>query len=153
MRLATIISALLISSASAVAQQNTTEDVYNQLSIETLQCNVYYVFTAECLGRVNSPDAPKTREQFMGLATKSSEIAAFCAVKAKLKLETMTVRQQVMKDSMKEAIGNSCGNLMILFGKHNTHCRTLIQTQEGLSNRAKEIMAGHECDSDYKCEM
>ncbi|HUW74540.1 MAG TPA: hypothetical protein VMW05_11055 [Methyloceanibacter sp.] len=126
MRKHLLTAALLASAASAHAAP--TEQVFNNMSHEMIECAVYYSIVVVAVTKANKTDTAHKYQQAsdkaLGLASKYGDAAG-------LKQETSVARYKMSAKAMRQQIGDDLSNISILMGEHHELCGAALENPEG----------------------
>jgi hypothetical protein len=123
--LAGLTSGLLSITATNAGQLDKIQELANNFSHENMICGAYFLFVSECLKRKDPAD-PLAETYKTGAGTfinRSIETGKLAGVSAK----ALSARMDIAIADQKSETENNCTNIAVLFQKHATNCKSLME--------------------------
>jgi len=117
-------------SAHAAGQDEELRDKISDFSMELTQCHAYYGIVAHCMDISGQPGAADVAKQTERTAESLGPLEFETGTMAGLNQAALLGRLQMMLDSMKRDMGQSCINIAAVYAKYAMSCKSLVEHPE-----------------------
>jgi len=138
--------------ATTSVAQNAPSDpaasALNELSMELMECSVYFLTVSTCVSQFPDPRAPDAVRSYRKAADDMGTLAANVGAPVGVSTRALLARQKMVYDDIMASIDKNCVNVSVPMERYNKFCKQLSTNPD---IRIKEIASGRICGGSYRC--